>query len=92
MKSAKMILLSRVLAAIFGGYALTSGVAVLLSSILPLPRGEAVQTAVLSSFITYTCAVIWVFSVQDVRRAWLGVMLPAILCGALGLLLIRGGA
>lgn len=92
MKSAKMMLLSRVLAAIVGGYALTSGVAVLLSSILPLPRGEAVQTAVLSAFITYTCAVIWVFSVQDVRRAWLGVLLPAILCGGLGLLLARGGA
>ena len=91
-KSARMLLLSRVLAAIFGGYALTSGVAVLLSAVLPLSRVEAVQTATLSAFVMYTGAVIWVFAVQDLRRAWLGMLLPAILCGGLGLLLSRGGA
>lgn len=92
MKSVKMMLLSRVLAAVVGGYAFTSGVAVLLSSVLPLSRGEAVQTAVMSAFVTYTCAVIWVFAVQDLRRAWLGMLVPAALCGGLGLLLARGGA
>jgi hypothetical protein len=40
----------------------------------------------------YTCAVIWVFAVQDLRRAWLGMLLPAILCGGIGLLLSRGAA
>ena len=92
MKQAHLMLLSRVLAAIFGGYALTSGVAVLLSSILPLSRVEAVQTATLSAFAVYTCAVIWVFAVQDLRRVWLGMLLPAIACGGLGLLLSRGAA
>ena len=75
MKSANMQLFSRVLAAIFGGYALTSGVAVLLSAVLPLSRAEAVLTATLSAFVVYTCAVIWVFAVQDLRRAWLGMLL-----------------
>lgn len=92
MKPVHMMLLSRVLAAIFGGYALTSGVAVLLSAVLPLSRVEAVQTATLSAFAIYTCAVIWVFAVQDLRRAWLGMLLPAILCGGLGMLLSRGAA
>ena len=92
MKSAHMMLFSRVLAAIFGGYALTSGVAVLLSAVLPLSRAEAVLTATLSAFVVYTCAVIWVFAVQDLRRAWLGMLLPAILCGGIGLLLSRGAA
>ena len=92
MNPVHMLLLSRVLAAIFGGYALTSGVAVLLSAVLPLSRVEAVQTATLSAFAVYTCAVIWVFSVQDLRRAWLGMLLPAMLCGGLGLLLARGAA
>lgn len=92
MKPVHMMLLSRVLAAVFGGYALTSGVAVLLSSILPLSRVEAVQTATLSAFVVYTCAVIWVFSVQDLRRAWLGMLLPAIACGGIGMLLSRGAA
>ncbi|OYO30880.1 hypothetical protein [Janthinobacterium sp. PC23-8] len=92
MKPAHLMLLSRVLAAVFGGYALTSGVAVLLSSILPLSRVEAVQTATLSAFAVYTCAVIWVFAVPGLRRAWLGMLLPAIACGGLGLLLSRGAA
>lgn len=92
MKPVHMMLLSRVLAAVFGGYALTSGVAVLLSSILPLSRVEAVQTATLSAFVVYTCAVIWVFSVQDLRRAWLGMLLPAIAFGGIGMLLSRGAA
>ncbi len=92
MKPAHLMLLSRALAAVFGGYALTSGVAVLLSSILPLSRVEAVQTATLSAFAVYTCAVIWVFAVQCLRRAWLGMLLPAIACGGLGLLLSRGAA
>jgi len=92
MKSANMMLFSRVLAAVFGGYALTSGVAVLLSAVLPLSRAEAVLTATLSAFVVYTCAVIWVFAVQDLRRAWLGMLLPAIACGGIGMLLSRGAA
>lgn len=95
MKAAHMMLFSRVLAAVFGGYALTSGVAVLLSAALPMLsmlRVEAVQTATLSAFVVYTCAVIWVFSVQDLRRVWLGMLLPAILCGGVGMLLSRGAA
>ena len=92
MKSAHMLLLSRVLAAVFGGYALTSGVAVLLAAVLPMSRAEAVLTATLSAFVVYTCAVIWVFSVHDMRRVWIGMLLPAIVCGGLGLLLSRGVA
>jgi hypothetical protein len=92
MKSANMMLFSRVLAAVFGGYALTSGLAVLLSAVLPLSRAEAVLTATLSAFVVYTCAVIWVFAVQDLRRAWLGMLLPAIVCGGMGMLLSRGAA
>ena len=92
MKSAHMMLFSRVLAAVFGGYALTSGVAVLLAAALPLSRAEAVLTATLSAFVVYTCAVIWVFAVQDLRRAWLSMLLPAIVCGGIGMLLSRGAA
>ncbi len=92
MRSANMMLFSRVLAAVFGGYALTSGVAVLLAAVLPLSRAEAVLTATLSAFVVYTCAVIWVFAVQDLRRVWIGMLLPAIVCGGIGMLLSRGAA
>ncbi|SDN94279.1 hypothetical protein SAMN05216303_10180 [Rhodoferax sp. OV413] len=83
-QSAKLRLLSRVLAAIFGGYALASAWAVFLGAVLPGTRAEAVLVGVQSSFVVYTAAVVWVFAVHDLRRAWLGLLLPALLLGGLG--------
>ena len=62
-------LLSRIVAAIFGGYALAalSSVAVLA---LPVDRTQAVIGGVQLSFAIYTGAVIWVFAVRSARRAW----------------------
>ena len=71
---------------------LLAALAVLLAAVLPLSRAEAVLTATLSAFAVYTCAVIWVFAVHDLRRVWLGMLLPAILCGGIGMLLSRGAA
>ncbi|MDC8758708.1 DUF3649 domain-containing protein [Janthinobacterium fluminis] len=92
MSAAQWTLCARVGAAVVGGYALTSAVAVLLAALLPLPKAEAVLAAGMSSFVVYTGAVIWVFAVAGARRAWLGLMVPALLLGALGWLLSRGGA
>lgn len=69
-------LLSRIVAAIFGGYALAalSSVAVLA---LPVDRTQAVIGGVLLSFAVYAGAVIWVFAVRSARRAWVGLLLAA---------------
>ncbi|MGJ7579416.1 DUF3649 domain-containing protein [Variovorax sp. RHLX14] len=69
-------LLSRIVAAIFGGYALAalSSVAVLA---LPVDRTQAVIGGILSSFAIYAGAVIWVFAVRSARRAWVGLLLAA---------------
>lgn len=70
-------LLSRIVAAIFGGYALAalSSVAVLA---LPVDRTQAVIGGVLLSFAVYTGAVIWVFAVRSARRAWVGLLIAAL--------------
>ncbi len=78
---------SRVAAAVFGGYAFAAVAAIFLSFILPMPRGEAVMTATLASFAIYVGAVVWVFAARTSLRAWAGLLLPGAVMGALILLL-----
>jgi len=83
---------SRVLAAALGGYALASALTVLLALIWPLPKSQAVLAATMLSFTLYAAAVIWVFSVRSVTRAWLGMLIPTVLVAALCWVLQAGGA
>ncbi len=80
-------LLSLTGAAIFGGYALASAAAIFLGAVLPMARAEAVLAGTLLSFAVYTAAIIWVFTVRRVRRAWLGLLVPAAILTGAGLLL-----
>jgi hypothetical protein len=70
-------LISRIVGAIFGGYALAalSSVAALA---LPMSRPQAVLTGMLASFLIYTGAVIWVFAVRSARRVWGGLLVAAV--------------
>ena len=70
-------LISRILAALFGGYALAalSSVAVLA---LPLSRPQAVLTGMLASFAIYAGAAIWVFAVRSALKAWTGLIMVAV--------------
>ena len=74
---------SRVCAAALGGYALTSVLTIALALLWPLPKGQALLASTLLSFTLYAGAVIWVFSVRSLLRAWLGMLLPALLIGLL---------
>lgn len=76
-------LISRILAAIAGGYALAYALAACVSLILPMARSEAVLTASMLSFAVYTAAVIWAFSAKTAKRAWIGVLAPAAICAAI---------
>jgi len=69
-------LLSRIVAAIGGGYALAAlfSVAVLA---LPITKPQAVLTGQLGSFLVYAGAVIWVFAVRSALKAWLGLGIVA---------------
>jgi len=69
-------LLSRIVAAVFGGYALAAlgSVAALA---LPMDKTQAVITGTLASFAIYAGAVVWVFAVRSARRAWAGLLIAA---------------
>ncbi|HRQ57899.1 MAG TPA: DUF3649 domain-containing protein [Azoarcus taiwanensis] len=82
---------SRILAAALGGYALANSGAILLAAALPGGQAEAVTWGLLASFLIYTAAVMWVFSVRSALRAWLGVLVPGLVCGALAWILMQGG-
>lgn len=87
-----LLLLSRTAAAILGGYALSAAVVIFLGAVLPLPKSQAILAASLASFTVYTAAIVWVFAVQDNRRAWIGLLLPAVVLTLLGWWLGRGMA
>ena len=70
-------LISRIVAALVGGYALAAlfSVAVLA---LPLSKSQVVLTGMLASFAIYAGAVIWVFAVRSALKAWAGLLIVAV--------------
>ena len=64
-------LASRIIAALFGGYALVALASVAVLA-LPMSKPQAVITGMLASFAIYAGAVIWVFAVRSATKAWLG--------------------
>lgn len=70
-------LISRIVAALLGGYALAalSSVAVLA---MPMNKVQAVIAGTLASFLVYAGAVIWVFAVRSALKAWMGLVIAAV--------------
>ena len=69
-------LISRILAALFGGYAVAALASVAVLA-LPISKPQAVLTGMLASFAIYTGAVIWVFAVRSALKAWTGLIVVA---------------
>lgn len=67
------------MAALLGGYVFTvafvSGIAV----IWPGRLADAMQSGLMFSFAIYTAAMIWAFSQSNWQRAWVVMLLPAII-------------
>jgi hypothetical protein len=74
---AQLPLVSRIVAALFGGYALAALTSVATLA-LPLARSEAVFAGMVASFLVYAGAVIWVFAVRSATRAWVGLLIAAL--------------
>ncbi|MGE8407199.1 MAG: DUF3649 domain-containing protein [Pseudomonas sp.] len=75
--SYRLAVTSRCLAALLGGYLLAAMASVSLSLLLPLPRGEAVISGMMLSFLFYLGAFIWVFAARNAWMAWFGVLAPS---------------
>ncbi|CAA2109062.1 hypothetical protein VVAX_05333 [Variovorax paradoxus] len=73
---ARRPVISRIVAAIFGGYALAALTSVAAVS-LPMARPEAVLTGLQLSFLVYALAVVWVFGARTAKRAWAGLLAAA---------------
>jgi hypothetical protein len=67
---------SRVMAAIFAGYALATTSTLFINQLLTPVAGkyQALHSGLLISFIVYACAIMWVFSVTTAKRAWVGLI------------------
>ena len=84
-------LLSRIVAAVLGGYALASFASVAVLA-LPMSRPQAVLTGMLASFAIYAGAVVWVFAVRSALRAWAGLLVTAAPLALAAWSVWRGGA
>ncbi|HDS1837829.1 MULTISPECIES: DUF3649 domain-containing protein [Stenotrophomonas] len=70
-------LVSRILAALFGGYVLAA-LCSIAALALPIDGRQAVFTGMLASFLLYAGAVVWVFAVRSAWRAWMGLIVAAL--------------
>lgn len=78
LSSYQINVLSRVIAAAFGGYALVNLSNLALSYVLPVPQNQGLLFAMMISFFFYTGAIIWVFAVRTATKAWLGLLAVAL--------------
>ncbi|WP_276808220.1 DUF3649 domain-containing protein [Castellaniella defragrans] len=68
--------ISRVVAAVCGGYALAALLSVAALA-APLAGSEAAFLGMMLSFLCHAGAVVWVFAVRSARRAWAGLLVAA---------------
>jgi hypothetical protein len=79
----RLNVLSRTVAGVVAGYGMSALLAACLAVMLPGDKAEAVLTGTLISFLVYTAAIIWAYAAASHWRAWVGVLVPAALFGAL---------
>lgn len=76
--------LSRITAALLGGYAFTYTFTAAVARLLPFDPIDAMITATLLSFVVYTLAILWAFACRSLFKVWVGVAL-ALPLGVIGL-------
>lgn len=76
--SYRLAVTSRILAALLGGYALAALASVCLGLWLPMPRADAVTSAMMTSFLVYLVAVLWCFACRSAWQAWFGLAVPGV--------------
>lgn len=75
-------LAARILAALFGGYALAYSSTAFLSVYLPLARADRVAFASLTCFLVWLVAILYVFAA---RSTWRACLLPLLISALLAL-------
>ncbi len=78
--------MSRCIAAVFGGYALSAAVAASLGLVLVATgssRVDAAMAGTMFAFVAHAVAALWCFGCATTLRAWLGIGLPTVALFAL---------
>ncbi|OUR63037.1 hypothetical protein A9Q74_02170 [Colwellia sp. 39_35_sub15_T18] len=81
---------SRVLAAVFGGYALATVASLFIAQLLIyiIEKNQAIHISIMLTFLIYAGTAMWVFAVTSARQAWVGLLkLNAILLASTWLLM-----
>jgi hypothetical protein len=86
----RLAVASRVLAAVIGGYALTSALTVLLALVSPVSPPK--MAAQLVSFPLYLCLLLWIFHARSVARVWGWLVFWTLVAVALCWWTLQGGA
>ena len=72
--------LSRLIAAIIGGYILSNLLSVSLSYMLPGSPADGVMTGMVVSFAVYAAVVVWVYSVKSLLQVWQNLLITSAVC------------
>ncbi len=75
----------RILAAVFGGYALTSSILTALALLLPWPKVDVLFFSTLLPPFLYLGALLWIFAAPTAQRAWRDLSNIILLCGLFAL-------
>jgi hypothetical protein len=82
-RTSPTVVVARLVAAILGGYAFSSGiaafVAVALSVALGMSRADAALTAAMPAFLIYLAAAIWAFAERSIVRLYQVLFVGAVL-------------
>ncbi|AMK17630.1 MULTISPECIES: hypothetical protein [Sphingobium] len=82
MKTLDWSLLSRILAGVVGGYALTALLTLLVTrllTLLGLSAPEALHATAMASFLAYAAIIMAIFHASSATRAWLWLLVTAAL-------------
>jgi len=74
-RSAAWPIISRITAALLGGYLFTYAFTAALARLLPLDRINALIMATLLSFLVYTLTILWAFACRSQFKVWSGLTL-----------------
>ncbi|MFT3991775.1 MAG: hypothetical protein QM680_10250 [Luteolibacter sp.] len=69
------------MAAIFGGYVLAAALSSSLALLLPMSPQNSVIAASMLGYLGYAGAILWAFAAPSAWRAWLWILVPAVLGG-----------
>jgi hypothetical protein len=76
----------RIIAAVFGGYALTASMLAALALLLPWPKVDALFFTALLPALIYPAVLLWIFAAPTAQRAWRDLLTAILLCGVLALI------